>query len=224
MKKTFEFLNKLDKNNDREWFLKNKKMYEQSHDEMLHFAQKVIDEMSEFDHIETMSGKRSLFRIYRDVRFGVNKTPYKTNWAGRLRRATDELRGGYYYQIGPSGSFVLGGFFGPNPKDLLHIRKQLEQDSEPLRVIINSDQFKGFFGDLRGSQVKTAPRGFDKQHPEIDLLRYKQFIVRHDFTDEEVFHDDFSKTIALAFDQMRPFFDAMTDILTTDLNGRPMLY
>lgn len=102
-------------------------MYEQSNEEMIHFADSVIREMNKQDNIETSSAKASLYRIYRDVRFVKDKTPYKTNWSGRLIRATSHLRGGYYYQIGLKGTFVMGGFFGPNPKDLLHIRKQIAQ-------------------------------------------------------------------------------------------------
>lgn len=220
MKQTLEFLKKLDKNNNREWFQANRHLYEQSHQEMMRFADSVINEMSRQDNIET---RKSLYRIYRDVRFGKDKTPYKTNWAAGLKRGTTELRGGYYYQVGPKGSFVMGGFFGPNPHDLLHIRKHIAQDSEPLRKVISSKRFKSFFGELRGSQLKTAPKGFDKEHPDIDLLRYKQFMVRHDFSDKEVLSTEFPKTVAHAFHQMRPFFDFMSDILTSDLNGRSIL-
>lgn len=223
MKQTFDFLRKLDKNNNREWFQTNKALYERSHTEMLAFADQVLCEMHKHDVIETSSPKRSLYRIYRDVRFGKDKTPYKTNWAGRLKRATEELRGGYYYQVGPYGSFVMGGFFGPDPQDLLHIRNQIAQDAEPLREILNSKQFKSTFGEMRGSQLKTAPKGFEKDHPEIDLLRYKQFMVRHDFTEKEALGDNFHLAISNAFQQMRPFFDYMSDILTSDLNGRSLI-
>jgi len=223
MKKTFEFLKVLDKNNNREWFQSNKNQYTEAHEEMIEFADQLIAEVSKHDVIQTPSGKRSLYRIYRDVRFGKDKTPYKTNWAGYLRRATAERRGGYYYQVGPKGSFVMGGFFGPNPPDLLHIRKQLEQDADPLRSVINSNEFKSFFGELLGSQLKTAPKGFDKEHPGIDLLRYKQFMVRHNFTQKEALSKDFPLVVANAFAQMRPFFDCMSDLLTSDLNGESLL-
>ncbi len=223
MKKTLEFLKKLDKNNTRDWFQANKPVYEQSHQEMLDFADRLISEMNAHDLIETNSAKRSLFRIYRDVRFGKDKTPYKTNWGGHLKRATAELRGGYYYEVGIDASFVMGGFFGPNPQDLLHIRNQLALDAEPLREIIESKQFASFFGELKGTQLKSAPRGFDKQHPEIDLLRYKQFLVRHDFSKEEVLSSDFPMMVSRAFREMRPFFDCMSEMLTTDLNGESVL-
>ena len=118
----------------------------------------------------------------------------------------------------------MGGFFGPNKEDLLHIRRHIAQDADPLRDIINSNHFKEFFGTLNGSQLKTAPRGFDKDHPEIDLLRYKQLILRHDFTREEVSNSDFPKIASSAFLQMRPFLDYMSEILTTDLNGQSLFH
>lgn len=222
MKQTIEFLKKLEKNNTREWFQANKTMYEGSHQEMLAFAETVNSQISAHDLVEPFN-KRNLFRIYRDVRFGKDKTPYKTNWGGYLKRATAEFRGGYYYQVGIKESFVIGGFFGPNPKDLLHIRNHLAQDTTLFREIIGSKRVKDFFGELRGRQLKTAPRGFDKQHPEIDLLRYKQFMLRHDFTSKEVLDPDFPKTVSKAFQEMRPFLNNMSEILTTDLNGESLL-
>ena len=222
MRVTFDYLKKLDKNNNRIWFQENKPFYEQSYAEMINLAENILNEMSLHDYIETISAKKSLFRIYRDVRFSKDKTPYKTHWGGFLRRAGAENRGGYYYQIGPMGSYVMGGFFGPNKDDLLHIRKQIEQDGDSLREIINAKKFKDFFGVLHGSQLKTAPRGFEKDDPNIDLLRYKQFILRHDFKEKEVMSNDFPQVVSHAFQQMRPFFDHMSDVLSTDLNGRPL--
>ena len=223
MERTLDYFKKLDKNNNRTWFQENKFLYEQSHTEMIGFAENVLQEMAAHDYIETISGKKSLFRIYRDVRFGKDKTPYKTHWGGFMRRAGAENRGGYYYQIGPKGSYVMGGFFGPSKDDLLHIRKHIEQDAEPLRGVLNSKNFKNFFGVLQGSQLKTAPRGFAKEHPDVDLLRYKQFKIRHDFSNEEVRSNNFPATVSNAFQNMRPFFDYMSDVLTTDLNGRFLL-
>lgn len=219
MNHTLSYLSRLKKNNNREWFQAHKHDYEQAHQEMISFADQLIAEMNVHDVIETPSGKKSLFRIYRDVRFGKDKTPYKTHWAGFMRRAGADRRGGYYYRIGIDGAEVMGGFFNPNAQDLLHIRQHLEQDADILRSVIDSKKFKSFFGELLGDQLKTAPRGFEKDHPDIDLLRYKQFLVRHDFTREEVLHPEFHKRLSAAFHNMRPFFDVMTEILTTDLNG-----
>ena len=133
------------------------------------------------------------------------------------------MRGGYYFQIQPGNTFVAGGFWGPNAQDLLHIRKHIAQDSSEIRQIIEDAQFQKTFKKLRGSQLKSAPKGFDKEHPDIDLLRYKQFIVRHDFNDKEVLQPDIMLKMDNAFQQMRPFFNYMSEILTTDLNGTPIL-
>lgn len=216
---TLSFLKKLTKNNNRKWFQDHKPEYEQAHQEMISFADKLIKEMNAHDVIETSSGRKSLFRIYRDVRFGKDKTPYKTHWAGFMRRAGADRRGGYYYRIGLNGAEAMGGFFGPNAQDLLHIRNQLAQDGDLLRDVIESNDFKSFFDELLGDKLKTAPRGFEKDHPEIDLLRYKQFMVRRRFSASEMNQPDFHLRLSDTFGKMRPFLDAMTEMLTTDLNG-----
>ncbi len=220
---TLTFLSSLSANKNREWFESNRPAYEKSHKEMILFADLLLAEMNVHDVIETPSGKKSLFRIYNDARFGKDKSPYKDNWAGHFRRASAHRRGGYYYQIGPKEAFVLGGFFGPNPQDLLHLRHQLAQDAEPLRQVITSEEFTSFFGKLLGEQVKTAPRGFEKEHPDLDLLRYKQFLVRHDFSSKEVRSDHFPEIMSDAFQRMRPFLDVMTEYLITDLNGELLI-
>lgn len=223
LQSTLTFLSALSQHNNREWFQANRSAYEASHAEMIQFADRLLAAMNVHDVIETPSGKKSLFRLYNDVRFSKDKSLYKDNWAGHFRRASAHRRGGYYYQIGTKEAFVMGGFFGPNPQDLLHIRHQLAQDAEPLRQVITSDEFTSFFGMLLGAQVKTAPRGFEKDHPDLDLLRYKQFLVRHDFTSKEVASDHFPEIMSEAFRQMRPFLDVMTEYLITDLNGELLI-
>ena len=159
-------------------------------------------------------------RIYRDTRFSKNKTPYKSHWSGGFRRATAHLRGGYYFHLEPGGnSMVGGGFWGPDKDDLLRIRQELAADASELRSIIAAPDFIKFFGELGGSQLKTSPKGFDKEHPNIDLLRYKQFVVRKHFTDKEVLEPGFYLKMNETFQAMRPFFDYMSIVLTTDANG-----
>jgi uncharacterized protein (TIGR02453 family) len=190
---------------------------------MVEFANSLLDEMRKFDQIETVSGKKSLFRIYRDVRFSKNKQPYKTSWSGSFRRATSALRGGYYYHIEPGNTFIAGGFFGPNPSDLKLIRNHLDLDDAPLRAILDSSLIKSYFGALTGDQVKSAPRGFSADHPAIDLLRFKQFILRHDYANTEVLQKGFSVKIAEGFQNLIPFFDVMSEMLTSDLNGNSII-
>ena len=220
--KVFSFLNDLKENNNRSWFNENKARYEEAQAEMIAFAESLLEQMGQYDELVPMTAKQSLFRIYRDVRFSKNKTPYKLSLSGRMKRATEQLRGGMYYHIEPKGSFVAGGFWAPNSKDLKHIRQKLELDAAPLRAIISDKTFKQFFGELQGEKVKTAPRGFSIDHPNIEFIRMKQFLVSRSFTDEEVLSDDFLDQLVLTFRQMRPFFDYMSEVLTTDENGTPL--
>lgn len=220
---TFDFLKALKKNNNRDWFQENKKVYDNSHKEVVAFAESLIERMNEFDSIETPSGKKSLFRIYRDVRFSKNKDPYKTNRTGSLARAGADRRGGYYFCIEPGNSMIGGGFYQPNTDDLNLIRKQIELDASPLRTVIESKKFKTYFGELLGEQLKTVPRGFEKDDPNIDLLRYKSFYVMHRFTDKEVMSADFVEKVIEGYKNLQAFFEVMTNYLTTDLNGESII-
>lgn len=214
-----EFLKLVKKNNNREWFNAHKERYLKEHEDIVTFADALLIEMNKHDVIETPTGKKSLHRIYRDTRFSKEKTPYKTNWSGGFQRATKRRRGGYYFHIEPGNSFVAGGFWGPEPKDLKRIRDEFAYDAAPLRKIMKSKSFINTFGTLQGEQVKTTPKGFDANDPAIDLLRYKQLILVKKFTDKEVLSDTFLKQVNDTFRAMRPFLDHMTEILTTDSNG-----
>ncbi|MFY0255513.1 DUF2461 domain-containing protein [Chitinophaga sp. 30R24] len=215
----FNFLDTLNKNNNREWFNAHKAIFQQEQQEIENFAEALLGELSTHDLIETPSGKKSLYRIYRDTRFSSNKTPYKTHWSGSFKRATKQRRGGYYFQIEPGKSFIAGGFWGPSPQDLKRIRDDIAFDAAPLRKILNSKLFKTTFGTLEGEQLKTAPKGFEANHEAIDLLRYKQFLLIRSFSDEEVLSESFLKEANRTFQAMRPFFDYMSEVLSTNTNG-----
>ena len=116
------------KNNNRNWFNANKDEYVTNHEQMISFAESVLEEMHKHDKIETVSGKKSLHRIYRDIRFSKDKSPYKNHWGGGFKRATKLLRGGYYYHIEPGNTIVAGGFWGPDKEDLARIMPYLEGD------------------------------------------------------------------------------------------------
>ncbi|MCB0664632.1 MAG: DUF2461 domain-containing protein [Saprospiraceae bacterium] len=221
---TLKFLSDLRANNNRPWFTDNKERYQNEHVQIVEFAEHLIARMNQHDVLEPMSGKQSLFRIYRDTRFAKDKTPYKEHFSGTLKRATAQRRGGYYYHIEPEGgSIVAGGFWGPNSADLKRIREELAADAAPLRKIIANPEFVRTFGELKGDQVKTAPQGFSRDHPNIDLLRYKQFVLIRNFTDEEVQHPSFLDEVVSTYVHMRPFLDYMTEVLTTDSNGVPIV-
>ena len=222
-KSNIDFLKQLSKNNNRDWFQANKATaYQSALDNTIAFADCLLSEMKKHDNIETVTGKKSLYRIYKDIRFSKDKTPYKTHWGGYFKRATNQLRGGYYFHLQPGNCFVGGGFWNPNPEDLKRIRVELAADGSELRKIIGSKNFIDTFGQLDGNQVKTAPKGFSKEHENIDLLRYKQFLVSKKFTEKEMLAKDFYKEANKVFKNMRPLFDYMSEVLTTDENGESL--
>ncbi|MDO6434757.1 DUF2461 domain-containing protein [Flavitalea sp. BT771] len=215
----FDFLNKLKKNNNREWFNAHKAAFQKELLLVEAFAEGLLRHLNVHDMIETPSGKKSLYRIYRDTRFSSDKTPYKTHWSGSFRRATKYRRGGYHFHIEPGNTYIAGGFWGPVPQDLRRIRDDIAFDAAPLRKILKNKTFVSMFKTLQGEQLKTAPQGFDAGHEAIDLLRYKQFLLIRPFSDKEVLAKDFLKEANLTFKAMRPFFDHMSEVLVTDRNG-----
>lgn len=222
-KSSLDFLQVLSKNNERAWFQHNKDQYLLAHQDILAFTDALLIEMRKHDHIETLSGKDALFRIYNDTRFSKDKSPYKIYWAGGIKRATKKLRGGYYFQIQPGASFAAGGFFSPEPADLLRIRQDIEMNYADWNRLLSGKKIQSLFGQLKGETVATTPRGFTKDHPAIGFLRHKQFYLQKDFTDQEVLSPDFLQALNGTFKGLRPYFDYMSDVLTTDLNGESMI-
>lgn len=217
-KSTFEYLELLTKNNNRDWFTENKKRFETENNLVKAFFTEVLADLEKIDSIEKMQ----VFRIYRDVRFSKDKLPYKTHFSVAFSRTKPMLRGGMYLHIENNASFVGGGFWEPNNEDLLRIRKELELDASELREIIADENFKKFFGTLQGEELKTAPKNFDKTHPDIDLIRKKQYLLTRKFSNKEVLSSNFKEEVIATFAAMRPFFNYMSDVLTTDLNGESL--
>ncbi|MEX6688491.1 DUF2461 domain-containing protein [Danxiaibacter flavus] len=216
---SFDFLADLKKNNNREWFNQHKNIFIRESEKLEAFADALLQALSVHDAIETLSGKKALHRIYRDSRFSKDKTPYKTGWSGNFKRATKFRRGGYYFHIEPGNNFVAGGFWGPNNEDLKRVRDDIAFDPAPLRKILGSKSFIKTFGALKGEQLKSAPKGFDAKHEAVDLLRYKQYLLIRPFSDDEVLSADFLEQANQTYKNMRPFFDYMSEVLTTDING-----
>lgn len=216
---SINFLKKLSKNNNREWFNEHKDMYQKTHNNIIAFADTLLSEMNKHDQIETESGKKALFRIYKDVRFSKEKIPYNTHWSGGFKRATKKLRGGYYFRVEPGNSFIAGGFWGPEPDDLKRIRQDIDLNYKEWKKMMANKTLVNTFGGIIGEQLGSAPRGYAKDHPAIDLLRYKQFILKREFTDKEVLSPDFLSRVNDTYKKMRPFLDYMSDVLTTDGNG-----
>lgn len=218
-KASFNFLKKLEKNNNREWFTDNKNEFKTHETAAKSFYAGVLERLNQHDEIEKMK----MFRIYRDVRFSKDKTPYKSHFAGSFSRAGAHRRGGYYLRLKPGETFLATGFWEPNKEDLFRIRKEFELDAEEFRNTISETGFKDIWGELQGDGVKTAPKGFDKEHPNIDLIKRKQFIFVRNFSDTLVLSEDFIEEVDNSFRAIRPYFDLMSSILTTNLNGESLI-
>lgn len=218
-KETFQFLKALKENNNREWFAEHKAEFKKEEAKVKEVYAAIGNALGFHDEIERFK----MFRIYRDIRFSKNKTPYKNHLSGFYSRAGLHRRGGYYIQVQPGGSFIGGGFWKPEKQDLERLRKEWELDASELTAIIEDTEFKRIWGALEGEELKTAPKGFDKEDPNIEFIRKKQFVFRRSFTDEEVMAPDFVTTVNESFKAIRPFFDLMSMVLTTDLNGESLL-
>nr|WP_321412895.1 DUF2461 domain-containing protein [uncultured Allomuricauda sp.] len=218
-KGVFDFLKELKNNNNRDWFEAHKTDFKKHQSEVKSFLEAVKTNLNHHDDIEKMK----LFRIYRDVRFSKDKTPYKSHFAGSFSRLGAHLRGGYYVHLKPAESFLATGFWDPNKEDLFRIRKELEMDADEFRKVINQKELKETWGKLSGDELKTAPKGFDKEHPDIDLIRKKQFVFVRNLKDKEVLSPAFLDEVDKSFKSIRPYFDLMSDILTTNLNGESVL-
>ena len=217
---TYHFFRDLRYNNNKEWFHSQQPRYKKARENIKGFVQELDRRMNEVDVIE----RHKISRINRDIRFSKNKTIYKDYFWGSFVRFGRERRGGYMFSVEQDNrSFCGGGFYRPNPADLLRIRKEFSLDDQRIHQILGAADFKNKFGTLRGESVKTAPRGFTKESPNIELIRKKQFTVKQTFTDAEVLQKDFMDQIFDSFCSLRPFFDYMSEVLTTDLNGESLL-
>ena len=218
-KDTISFLRELKLNNNRDWFNENKKRFNSIQSGVKEFADGVNESLKKFDDIE----KLKIFRIYRDLRFSKDKTPYKKNIGMAFHRAKPELRGGYYLEISADESFIAVGFWNPNKEDLLRIRKEIEVDGQEFKSVINHNKIKDVWGEIKGQEVKTSPKGFNVDHQHIDLIKKKQFIFIKKLKDEEILDENFHKKLVSYFLSIRPFFDYMSEVLTTNLDGESIV-
>ena len=219
-KDIFIFLKALTVHNNREWFKKHITTFRTAESNVKLFYSQLYDQLNNVDSIDNFK----VFRIYRDVRFSKDKTPYKTHFSGSFHRTKPELRGGYYLHLAPNNeSFIATGFWNPNKEDLFRLRKEFEIDSQDLRAIIAEPRFKAVWGTLEGDELRSAPQGFNKQDQNIDLIRKKQFIFSKKYRDKEVLSEQFTQDVIDSFKAIRPYFDYISSVLTTNLNGESII-
>jgi uncharacterized protein (TIGR02453 family) len=206
MDEVLQFLKDLERNNNRDWFQENKKRYEESRDKLLFLTDIMINEIAAFDsEVLGVSPKQSVFRIFRDVRFSKDKRPYKTNFGAFIcKGGRKSMNPGYYFHVEPGNSFIGGGMYMPPAEPLRAIRNYVAEHAEEYREIINNPSFKKVFPQMYDDKLKTAPKGFAKDHPHIDLLRYKSYIFSLNFDDLNVTSDTYIERIVKAFKMLHP--------------------
>ena len=217
-KKSIKFLKDLRANNNKPWFTENKDKYLEMQADAKELMANVTANLNKHDRIE----RSKLFRTYRDVRFSKDKTPYNTHLSMSFHREKPYLRGGYYLRIEPQETSIVVGFWNPESSDMALIRGNIDMDAKSFRKVINKASIKKYWGELAGETVKTSPKGYSKDHPEIDLIRHKQFLFLRKFTPKETLDKDFPREVDRSFKAIRPFFDHMGEILGHNLNGEPL--
>ena len=206
---TLQFLNTLSRNNHRDWFNDNKQLYVLAKEEILIMVEKLIEEVAQFDEdILKIDPKKALFRIYRDTRFSIDKTPYKTHFGIGLGMSKIKKISGYYLHIEPGKSFLAGGVFQPEPVILKEIRHEISGQSEEFTSIIEDENFRNNFRGLSTeSKLKRIPSGFDKEDPMGEYLKLKNFIVTHPISDEQVLAKNAVQYISEIFRTIKPLND-----------------
>lgn len=214
-KSTIDFLKKLKKNNNRDWFNTNKKLYEDAKYDFEVFLFELIQKIADYD--ETVSGlepKDCMFRIYKDVRFSKDKLPYKTNLGASInpggRKAPDSA--GYYVHISPNECFLGSGLYYPMPEKLAEVRNKIAGNYKSFKKIVENKDFKKYYKKLwQEHALKTAPKGFDKEHPAMEFLKLKSFIAGHNVKEDRVLSKSFSDYTAKIFRSVKPLNDFLNN-------------
>ena len=213
LKPTLDFLLALQANNNKPWFQAHRPEYETARQGFEDYVDDFIQEFRAVEDFENLSAKECVFRIYRDVRFAKDKSPYKPNMAASVALGgKHSLRAPYYIHLEPPGkSFLAGGVYMPTPDQLAAIRRAIDRNPARLRAAISSKPFKKYFGSLSGEQLKTPPRGYPADHPEIELLKYKQFITSYALTDKDVLAPRLVARTVEVFTALKPLLDFLND-------------
>lgn len=209
----FSFLRDLSVNNNRTWFSDNKSVYLEQKALIEKYGHYLSSRMSSFDTIVRVK----VFRIYIDIRFRKDKTPFKTHFGVEFKRKGPRSRGSYYLHIEPNNSFIAGGFWKMEKDDLLRIKREFEIDTIKVRKILSDSRTEEIWGSLLGDGVKTAPKGFSKNHGAIDLIRKKQFYFTKNYSDEEVLQYAFLDDISKNYKVLCPFLDYVSTVLNNQL-------
>jgi len=207
---TLTFISELAINNNKPWFDTHKESYNAAKSDFEEFVGQVLAGLgaAEPEFLE-QKAKDCVFRIFRDVRFSKDKTPYKAHFGASFSKGGRKFMGaGYYLHIEPGGrSFAGGGLWMPETPMLKAVRQEIDYNYAEFSAAIGGDQFKKYFSGIEGERVKTFPQGYTADNPAIDYLKMKSFVAMHHLEDDELKAEDFAGKVVGIFAAMRPFID-----------------
>ncbi|MGO4905754.1 DUF2461 domain-containing protein [Flavobacterium sp. W20_MBD1_R3] len=220
-KDTLQFLDDLKANNNRDWFLENKKRYEIFKKDYQQLVADLLDAMKPMDpSLEMLEVKNCTFRINRDIRFSKDKTPYKSHLGIWLSAGAKGLnRSGYYIHLEKGASFIAGGLYCPESEDLKKMRKEIAFFYEDLEAILVEKNFKNEFNDFDRNEkntLKNPPRGYEKEHPAIDLLKLKSFESSQKIEFSAAAKKDFVAVMSKKLIALKPLNDFINRALTSE--------
>lgn len=215
LEKSFSFLRLLRQNNNREWYHANKNIYNEAKLEFEHITEILLHEMIIIDKsLAGLTPKECIFRIFRDVRFSKDKSPYKTNFGAFLTAGGRKAgNAGYYIHIEPGESLVAGGIYMPPSPVLKAIRQEIYEHTDEFKEIVSktrkNSEFEGFFGE----KLKGAPRGFPKEFPDIELLKYKSYGLSKSLTDNDITDKNALQKIVIDFKKLHPLIKFINEAI-----------
>ena len=204
---TIKFLKDLKKNNNKEWFDKNRKVYEAAKADYIEFVTLVLEELKKKDAtLETLEAKKCVFRINRDVRFSKDKSPYKTNMGAGFSKGGKMVQlAGYYFHCEPGQCFVGGGLWMPMAPDLKKVRQEIDYNFDELKKIIANKKFIAQFGQLEKTDILSRPpKGYEVTNPAIEFLKLKSFVASAPIIDEDLTSKTLVKKVVASFEVMTP--------------------
>jgi uncharacterized protein (TIGR02453 family) len=213
LKSVLSFLADLAINNKRTWFEEHKAVYEKARTTFERFVEELIHHLSAYADLSGVTAKDSMMRIYRDVRFSKDKTPYNA-WMAAMIAPGGKKSGrlGFGLRLAPEDSGAAGGLWDPSTEQLDKFRRTVDRDSKAFSALVEAPDFGRMFGGLRGERLKTAPKGYAKDHPAVELLKLKQVYAARSFPDQAVFAGDFMDQLVATFLAMRPFLEYLDGV------------
>lgn len=219
LKNVYDFIETIDKNNNREWFAENKDFFLEAKNDFEVFLDIIGKQLEVIDaDFRYTKAKNYTFRIYRDVRFSKNKAPYKNHFGAFLcNGGRKSPKAGYYLHIEPNASFIGGGIYRPEKSYLKAIRQEMYYSYKDYEKIVLNASFKEYFPTLMPDKLKTGPRDFPKDCDAIEWLKYKSFAVGHSISKQKIISDNFAKDVIDGFEILKPMNNFLNNAIIDNI-------